>query len=185
MQKCQRIWRNEWTRLTWRMAHMNKLSNLKRVLKLYGLEARYELQKNTVSQYSTKSNSEKPKPTCHHCKKPENYKNQCMPLAEETKGTSGGHKKTVLGTTKATKVHPQTLIPTPRTTTTIVTKKNRKPRTVNTPCDTCGKTNHSTESCYFGANTAIRLPPWSQHSNQTASLKQENSRSKELKSKLG
>ena len=37
-------------------------------LELNGLEASYELQKNTVTQQDTQQNSEKPKPTCHHCK---------------------------------------------------------------------------------------------------------------------
>ena len=39
-------------------------------------------------------------------------------------------------------------------------KAERKPKTVYPPCETCGKTNHSTEKCYFGANAANRPPPW-------------------------
>ena len=33
-------------------------------------------------------------------------------------------------------------------------------RTLYPPCETCGKTNHSTERCYVGANAANRQPPW-------------------------
>ena len=34
-----------------------------------------------------------------------------------------------------------------------------KPKTLYPPCETCGKTNHSTERCYHGANAANRPPP--------------------------
>ena len=39
-------------------------------------------------------------------------------------------------------------------------KKNRNSRTFYPPCETCGKTNHSTERCYVGANAANRPLPW-------------------------
>ena len=39
-------------------------------------------------------------------------------------------------------------------------KKDRKSRTLYPPCQTCGKTNHSTERCYVGANAANRPLPW-------------------------
>ena len=50
------------------------------------------------------------------------------------------------------------------TSTNITTNKNsnkaeRKPKTVYPPGETCGKTNHSTEKCYYGANAANRPPP--------------------------
>ena len=38
-------------------------------------------------------------------------------------------------------------------------QKHRKPRPVYPPCETCGKTNHSTEKRYFGANATNRMPP--------------------------
>ena len=38
-------------------------------------------------------------------------------------------------------------------------QKDRRPRPVYPPCETCGKTNHSTEKCHFGANAANRPPP--------------------------
>ena len=38
-------------------------------------------------------------------------------------------------------------------------KAERKPKTVYPPCETCSKTNNSTEKCYFGANAANRPPP--------------------------
>ena len=39
-------------------------------------------------------------------------------------------------------------------------KNDRNSRTLYHPCDTCGKTNHSTEGCYFGANAANRPLLW-------------------------
>ena len=56
------------------------VSQLERELKLNGLEAPDEMQLNTVIQQDTRQNSEKPKPTCHHCKKPGHYRNQCRQL---------------------------------------------------------------------------------------------------------
>ena len=38
-------------------------------------------------------------------------------------------------------------------------RAERKPKTVYPPCETFGKTNHSTERCYHGANAANRPPP--------------------------
>ena len=39
-------------------------------------------------------------------------------------------------------------------------KIDRKSRTLYPPCETCGKTNHSTERCYVGANAANRPLAW-------------------------
>ena len=39
-------------------------------------------------------------------------------------------------------------------------ESDRKSRTIYPPCETCGKTNHSTERCYVGANAANRPLPW-------------------------
>ena len=39
-------------------------------------------------------------------------------------------------------------------------KIGTKSRNLYPPCETCGKTNHSTERCYVGANAANRLFPW-------------------------
>ena len=38
-------------------------------------------------------------------------------------------------------------------------RAERKSKPVYPPCETCGKTNHSTEKCYFGANAANRQRP--------------------------
>ena len=47
-------------------------------------------------------------------------------------------------------------------------KNDRKSRTLYPPCETCGKTNHSTEGCYVGANAANRpLPGRTNPKNRT------------------
>ena len=56
------------------------VSRLERELELNGFEAPAELQINTVMQQVSQQNSEKSKPTYHHCKKPGHYRNQCRQL---------------------------------------------------------------------------------------------------------
>ena len=59
------------------------VSHLKKELELNGLEAPDEMQLNAVMQQDTQQNTGKPKPTCHHCKKPGHYRNQCHQLKRE------------------------------------------------------------------------------------------------------
>ena len=53
------------------------VSHLERELELNGLEAPDEIPINTVTQQAPHQNSNEPKPTCHHCKEPGHYQNQC------------------------------------------------------------------------------------------------------------
>ena len=59
------------------------VSHLERELELNGLEGPDELPINTVTQQAPQQNSDEPKPTCHHCKTPANYQNQCRQLKRE------------------------------------------------------------------------------------------------------
>ena len=59
------------------------MSLLASELELNGLEASDELQINTVTQQPTQQNPEKPKPICHHCKKPGHYRNQSRQVKHE------------------------------------------------------------------------------------------------------
>ena len=52
-------------------------------LELQGLEAPDELQINTVMQQAKQQNPEKPKPTCHHFKKPSHYRTLSRQLKRE------------------------------------------------------------------------------------------------------
>ena len=63
------------------------VSHLERALELNGLEAPDEMPINTVTQQAPQQNSEKPKPTCHHCKKPCHCQNQCRQLKRENDQT--------------------------------------------------------------------------------------------------
>ena len=56
-------------------------------LELNGLEAPDEQRINIVSQHATNINADKPKPTCHHCKKPGHYRNQCRLLKKQREQT--------------------------------------------------------------------------------------------------
>ena len=70
-------------------AHLGKgtqeqiVSHLERELELNGLEAPDEMQIKTVTQKAPQQNFEKPKPICHHCKRPSHYRNQCRQLKRE------------------------------------------------------------------------------------------------------
>ena len=136
------------------------VSHLGRELELNGLKAPDEMPMNTVTQQAPQQNSNKPKPTCHQCKKPGHYQTQCRQLKREKEQTrnnsnsasnNNGSAQTnpntnnkVVNNTKGNKKHNQ---------------RDRRPRPVFPPCETCGRTNHSTEKCYLGANAANRPPP--------------------------
>ena len=139
------------------------VSHLERELELNGLEAPDEMQLNTVIQRHTQQNSEKPKPTCHHCKKPGHYRNQCRQLKREqdhvqnNTDTAANNKNNNIGA--QTNSNHNQKAPVANKANNASNQRDRKPRPVFPPCDTCGRTNHSTERCYLGANAAKRPPP--------------------------
>ena len=140
----------------------NIVSHLERELELNGLEAPDEMPINTVTQQAPQQKSNKPRPTCHHCKKPGHYQNQCHQLEREKDQTrnnitsvnnnNNGSAQTnfnpnnnkVANNTKGSNINNQ---------------RDRRSRPVFPPCETCGRTNHSTKKCYPGANAANRPPP--------------------------
>ena len=63
------------------------VAHLERELELNGLEAPDKLPINNVSQQPTNTNADRPKPTCHHCKKPGHYRNQCRFLKKQRETT--------------------------------------------------------------------------------------------------
>ena len=63
------------------------VTHLERELELNGLEAPDELPINNVSQQPTNTNADRPKLTCHHCKKPGRYRNQCRLLRKQREQT--------------------------------------------------------------------------------------------------
>ena len=137
--------------------------HLESELELNGLEAPDEMQLNTVMQQNTQQNSEKPKPTCHHCKKPGHYRNQCRQLKREkdqvqNNTDSAANKKNNNGSAQINS-NPNPKAPVAIKANNTNNQGDRKPRPVFPPCETCGRTNHSTERCYLGANAANRPPP--------------------------
>ena len=135
------------------------VTHLERELELNGLEAPDELQINTVSHNTVNANADRPKPTCHHCKKPGHYKNQCRLLKKQRE--QAGKSQNNLGNknSDAKTSNPSSNVNNQNNNSKNSNRAERKPKTVYPPCETCGKTNHSTEKCYYGANAANRPPP--------------------------
>ena len=166
-------------------AHLEKgtyeqiVSHLERELELNGLEAPDEMPINTVTQQAPKQNSDKPKLTCHHCKKPDHYQNQCRQLKREkdqarnnmnSANNNNGSAQTnfnsnnkVANNTKANNINIQ---------------RDRRSRLVFPPCETCGTTNHSTEKCHLGANAANRPPPRNRRQEGQNQVQQRNAQRK-------
>ena len=137
------------------------VSHLERELELNGLEAPDEMPLNTVTQQTPRQNSNKHRPTCHHCKKPSHYQNQCRQLKREkdqarnntnsannnngsAQTNSNPNNNKVANKTKGNNINHQ---------------RDRKSRPVFPPCETCGRNNHSTEKSYLETNAANRPPP--------------------------
>ena len=138
------------------------VTHLERELELNGLEAPDELQINTVSQQFTNANADRSKPTCHHCGKPGQYRNQCHLLKKQREETENNQKNTPGNKNSDANNY----IPDNNTNNkdpNNFKNSNRaetKPETVYLPCETCGQTNHSADRCYVGANAANRPLPW-------------------------
>ena len=133
-------------------------THLERELELNGLKAPDELPIKNVSQQPTNTNADRPKPTYHHCKKPGHYRNQGRLLKKQREQTENiqnitGNKNSAANTSN------QNSNVNNNNNNKNSNKAERKLKTVYPPCETCGKTNHSTEKCYFGANAANRPPP--------------------------
>ena len=137
-------------------------THLEEEFELNGMEALDELQINTVSHNTANANADRPKPTCHHCKKPGHYRNQCRLLkwqkeqSEDTKNSPGNKNSGANNSIPNNNTN--------KNNNNNNNYRNRhraeiKPKTIYPPCETCGKTNHSTEKCYYGAILANRPPP--------------------------
>ena len=139
------------------------LTHLERELELNGLEAPDELQINTVSHNTVNAIADRAKPTCHYCKKPGSYKNQCRSSKKQREPTENSRNIPGNKSSDANTSNPNGNVNNPNNNNNNNNRNSnraeRKPKTVYPPCETCGKTNHSTERCYHGANAANRPPP--------------------------
>ena len=143
-------------------------THLERELELNGLEAHDELPINNVNQQPTNTNTDRPEPTCHHCKKPGHYRNQCRLLKKQREQTDDTQIKPEIENSGANNSNSNSNV------NNNNNNKNsniaeRKPEAFCPPCETCGKTNNSTERCYVRANAANRpLPSKSKPQQQDA-----------------
>ena len=139
------------------------VSHLERELELNGLEAPDEMQLNSVMQQDPQPNPGKPKPTCHHCKKPGHYRNQCRQLKRGKDQVQNNTDSAAINNNNngsaQTNSNPNQKVPVTNKANNANNQRDRKTRPVFPPCETCGRTNHSTEKCYLGANAANRPPP--------------------------
>ena len=135
------------------------VSHLERELQLNGLEAPDEMPINTVTQPAPQQNSNKPRPTCHHCKKPDNYQTRCRQLKREKHQTRNNTNSANNNNGSAqTKPKPNNKFAYNTKGNNINNQRDRRPRPVFPPCETCGRTNHSTEKCHIGTHAANRPP---------------------------
>ena len=139
------------------------VSHLEKDLELNGLDAPDELQINTVTQQASQQNSGKSKPTSHHCKKPGHYRNQRRHLKREKdqirNNTNIAENNNNNYGSAQTNSNPKNEFSNNTNENNTNIQRDRRSRPVNPPCETCGRTNHSTEKWYLGANAANRPPP--------------------------
>ena len=134
--------------------------HLERELELNGLETAEELHINTKSQQPSNSNADTPKPTCHHYKKPGQYRNQCRLLKKQRKQTEDTQNNPTNKNTGANNSIPNSNVNKINNNNHKNSNRaNRKPKTVYPLYETSRKTDHSTKKCYFGANAANRPSP--------------------------
>ena len=137
------------------------VTHLERELELNGLEAPDEQQINSVSQHATNTNADRPTATCHHCKNPGHYRNQCRLLkkqreqAENTQINPGNRNSDANNSIPDNNTYKININNSYKNSD----RAEKKPETVYPPCETCGKTNHSAEKCYAGANAANKPLP--------------------------
>ena len=138
------------------------VSHLERELEFNGLEAPDEMPINTVTQQAPQQNSNKPRPTCHHCKKPGHYQNQCRQLKREKdqmrNNTNSANNNNGSAQTNSNPNNNHNHVANNTKGNNINKQRDRRPKPVFPPCETCGRTNHSTEKCCLGANAANRPP---------------------------
>ena len=116
---------------------------------------------NTVTQQTPQQNTNKPRPTCHHCKKPGHYQNQCRQFKREKDQTRNNTNsaKSSNGSAQTNSNPNNNKVATDTKRNNKNNRRDRRPKPVFPPCETCGRTSHSTERCYLGANAANRPPP--------------------------
>ena len=92
-------------------------------------------------------------------KKTGHYKNQCRLLKKQREQTEKNQNNPGNKSSDANTSNPNGNVNNPNNNNRNSNRAEKKPKTVYPHCETCGKTNHSTERRYHGANAASRTPP--------------------------
>ena len=85
-------------------------------------------------------------------------KNQCRLLKKQREQTENNQKNPANKNSDANNFKPNSNLNNNNNNNKNSNRSKRKPKTVYPLCETCRKTNHSTEKWYFGANAANRPP---------------------------
>ena len=101
------------------------------------------------------TNANRHKLTCHPVKKLGHYRNQCRLLKRQREQTENNQNKPGNKNSDTNTSNPDSNV---KNINNNNKNCNRAERNVYPPCETCGKTNHSMEKCYFGTNAANRPP---------------------------
>ena len=155
------------------------VSLLERELELKGSDAPDEMPISTVTHQAPKQNSNKPRPTCQHCKEPGHYQNQCRQLKREKdqtrNNTNSANNNNGIDQTNSNPNNNKFANNTKGKNTN--NQRDRRSGPVFLPCETCGRTNHSTEKCYLGGNAANRPPPRNKRPERQNQGQQNNAQS--------
>ena len=92
-------------------------------------------------------------------KKPAQSRNQCRLLKKQREQTENNQNTPGNKNSDANTSNPNSNVKNNNNNNKNSNRAERKAKTVYPPCETCRKTNHSTEKCYFAANAANRPPP--------------------------
>ena len=130
---------------------------------------------STLWRNKPHSKTNKPRPTCHHCKKPSHYQTQCRQLKRDKDQTRNNTNSANNNNGIAqTNPNPNNKVANNTKGNNINNQRDRRSRPVFSPCETCGRTNHSTEKCYLGANAANRPPPRNRRPEGQKQIQQNN-----------
>ena len=143
------------------------VTHLGRELELSDLEAPDELPINNMNQQPTNNNADRPKPTCHHCKKSGHYRNQCRLLKKQRDQTENNENNPGNKNSDANNSNSNSNINNNNNNNKNSYRAKRKRKTVYPPFETCGKTNHSK-----------KMLLWIQCSQSTASPAQKTGKTK-------
>ena len=100
-----------------------------------------------------------PKQRATSVKKPGHYRNQCRLLKKRWEQTENHQTNPGNINSYANKSNANSNANNINNNNENSNRAERKPKTVYPPCETCGKTSHSTGKCYYGANAGNRPPP--------------------------